>query len=324
MESIKPIKSAFVKITPELAQHWIATRGYYGQRDLKPKRVNLLADAMRDGSFMPTNQITFVLKDGTYELTNGNHTLHAIVKSGMPQELNVVEILGLTADSTSQMYVNTDTHTGRGPSDYVRPYRLQEETGLSKNQLNQLGSAVKLIRAGFRRDSTYQVRVPAELYLDGIREYAPFAKAFLQVATDIPSEMHSAVFRAATYGVALITFRYSVEVYDRTLIENFWRGVVTGLDLHNGDPRYVAYRHLLLVAMKNGETTGTRKRRKMSVEQSTRVIAHCFNKHVLGLPLSIGRAPAADSPLIILGSPYDGKYTGRDEPELQIEQPVFY
>lgn len=69
------------RITPEIARHLLG--GMMRNRLVKDARVNVYAEAMRSGDFKSLNGECLVInRDGALE--DGQHRLHALLKSGLP------------------------------------------------------------------------------------------------------------------------------------------------------------------------------------------------------------------------------------------------
>lgn len=79
------IKVSLVKVTPKMACDWLAKNK--GNRKLRGSHVELLARAMRDGTFQTTHQ--GVAFNDKKILIDGQHRLTAIVKSNTTQTLMV-------------------------------------------------------------------------------------------------------------------------------------------------------------------------------------------------------------------------------------------
>lgn len=233
-----------VVVTPELAQKWLAERSYAGQRRRRDAHVKFLAEEMERGRFLQGTPIAFaVLPDGNKKSLNGQHTLAAIALCGKSQVLTELLIPCRDENEVAEAYGRFDVNLKRTISDLFAARGLANELGFTSTQLNAVGAAVKMIHNRFRsvkRDGTVH---PDDLFL-WIREYTDAAHMYLEVSAGMPSEIAKAVFRASTFSVALVTFRFSRRVYGEK-VDEFWRQSVFDDGLKSGDPRKVANRHLL-------------------------------------------------------------------------------
>lgn len=69
-----------VEVTPDMAQHLVDAANF-GNRKLKPSVVSKYAKLMRDGDWKLSPETIAISKTG--RLLNGQHRMHAIVKSGV-------------------------------------------------------------------------------------------------------------------------------------------------------------------------------------------------------------------------------------------------
>lgn len=86
MASNEFMRTQVVKITPDMAANWL-TMNMQEQRRLEQKTVERYARAMKAGDWMLTHQgIAF---DRSGKLIDGQHRLNAIIRAGVPVEMNV-------------------------------------------------------------------------------------------------------------------------------------------------------------------------------------------------------------------------------------------
>jgi hypothetical protein len=105
------IKTLIVDITPAMAENWLAQDEPDSDRKLRVGWVDQLATDMKDGNFMLTHQGIAFNCDG--KRLDGQHRLHAIVKSGTTQRMLVTT--GLPREIRSVIDINKT----RTLSDYI-------------------------------------------------------------------------------------------------------------------------------------------------------------------------------------------------------------
>lgn len=110
MQIVQPVTSYIINITPELAAYWM-TFNIGNNRAISQNGVALYANDMTRGNFtLNPDAITFN-KNG--ELTNGQHRLNAVIKSGQP--INALVVFDFPV--TQQDFMNFDTGRKRGSRD---------------------------------------------------------------------------------------------------------------------------------------------------------------------------------------------------------------
>jgi hypothetical protein len=99
------------KITPEKANEYLI-KNAHNQRKIKAKHVDFLANEMKNGHWVFNGDpIRF---DANNNLIDGQHRLHAIVKSGITQELFVI-----TGLEQNAMFSIDSGRVVRGADDYL-------------------------------------------------------------------------------------------------------------------------------------------------------------------------------------------------------------
>lgn len=81
------MKTSIINVTPAMAQKFLDSNAEF-QRNLRIGEVKTLAEAMRRGEWVLTHQ--GVAFDSNGRLIDGQHRLHAIIMSGLPQDMLVV------------------------------------------------------------------------------------------------------------------------------------------------------------------------------------------------------------------------------------------
>lgn len=298
---------AFETVTPDTARLWLSSRPYKGQRQLRGNHVKFLAEEMERGRFRSTAEIVFAVEDGhRHFMINGQHTLNAIAVCGIPQTVIVVCHQSSGPEETASMYGAIDTNVSRTVSDYWSALGLKEELGFTSTHLNAVGGACKFIFNKFRGGNN-GLKMHQDDYESIIRQYAPFAHQYFDICIGMPKEIAKSSHRSATLSVAMATLRFSSQVFGFDKISDFWHGVLFDDGISTGDPRKVAYRHLLTVGMSGGSPHGNRKAVQASAQYSARYIANCFNAYIEKRSLLKTMVNDQSLPIKIIGSPFTGK-----------------
>ncbi len=288
-------------VSAEQAMVWLANSKYDHQRNLKPHHVSFLADEMRQEAFKQDTVIEFCSVNGVEWLTDGQHRLSAVVASGIPQRFVVVRRAMLDDESVDIDYTRTDKGKPRTIAEDYKTLDLAGETGLNDTQIRKLGAAVQFINAGFvNRGTRAQMHSKPRLAL--IREYAQSATMFFDDTEQVAQALRHRLDRRATLGVALVTYRYSTKQFGGAVCE-FWRGIAQDDGLKATDPRKHALRHMSDVGMPGGNAAA----RATTPTYSARYIARCFNLFVSGESIKFVKIMDPMQPILILGSPFDGK-----------------
>jgi len=136
-----PVEAISYIVTPELATAWLASYHYAGQRQFKDWHRNNLARMMREGCFRPKTQIAFVRVRDRFYLTNGQHTLSAIVTSGLSQELSIVINVGADLNDVADDFSRHDTHLTRRFGDSLVAHGVHESLGVPITALHAITAA---------------------------------------------------------------------------------------------------------------------------------------------------------------------------------------
>lgn len=297
------ITSNIKRVTPQMAETWLKQCKYERQRNVRPHHVEFLAEEMRRGNFRQGTQIHFTEYEGKLHLVNGQHTLSAIIKSDLPQILDICQ----TDEDPSVAYYRHDNGLKRTPADMFSAMYIAEEFGITKTQTNALGAAVRFIAQNFKQKPTRSERVTVvhpDDQLGLMREYGEYAEAYFDIAAGRPKHMRSSVERAATLSVALVTLRYAYPTMG-DVVTDFWKGAIFDDGLSAGDARKAANVHLLTTGM-GGGGQGYTIQTKTS-EYSARYIARCWNAWVEKREISFTKVLDQFAPIIIRGTPFTGK-----------------
>lgn len=291
-------------VTPSMAAEWLASSQFEHQRSKRQWHIDYLAQEMKKGRFLPGTQIRFSVYDGQYRIIDGQHRLSAVIKSGIPQMFSVLWM----PEDPSISYGHLDIGVGRTVQDMYSAIQLSEETGIGKDLLSRVGSAVKFIDGNFVAAKSKSDKLSPDEQANLIRSYSKAANNFAEVTAGVPAEMKSGISRVATLSIALVTFRFAAESLGTDKVEEFWIGVAFDDGLSIGDPRKTANRHILTTSMVGGSTAHSSSSKTMwSASYSARYLANCWNAWVEGREIKLTRVANDKSKMLLLGTPFDGK-----------------
>lgn len=144
------VSLSYERITPKQAEAWLEHNVAYNRR-LNTNHVLFLANEMRLRRFTDA-LIHFVYVENKILLINGQHTLHACIKSGKPFNAIVKreEVDDPSEYSVAMLYAHHDQNRRRNFSDTAKAFGLGEKLNLPDRWVNAVGSAIKFGRNGFR------------------------------------------------------------------------------------------------------------------------------------------------------------------------------
>lgn len=292
-------------ITPSMANDILSSQAYDKQRNIAPTWMRYLADEMKRGSFKQDTSIEFVKlpNNGKATLIDGYHRLNAVINSGIATRFVIVETMVNSRDEMDRLYYRIDQGKRRNVADQLRVLDFERETGLTSTQLRRLAAAITLIDAGWG-SKTLMHFDDRERF---VREYAQECYHYFTVTSGRRKEMRIAFERSSTLSVGLVTLKYSVKKYGLAKVEAFWEGVATNDGIAANDSRKFAYEHLLTTAIKGGGGGPMGANVMYTARYSAKYMAHCFNMFVQDK--SMRQRPNIDqgAPMLILGSPFNGK-----------------
>lgn len=222
----RSISSEIVEMTASLAQRWRVEKHFERQRPLSPGNTARLAVEMRAGRFLPGTQIYLcVLPDGSEYIVNGNHTLEAIIASGLSQILDVIRLEVSDIDEAGMIYSAFDQHKKRTLGDSMRAHGID----IQFSAKSRLGAALSFILQGFEHDKWRSI--PHASIIRLLEDYKVAAETFQRLRLGGTSECTRILQRAPVMAIALETLRYQP-----SLAEDFWHGVAHDDGLKEGMP----------------------------------------------------------------------------------------
>lgn len=222
-------------VTPDQAQHWLTECLYERQRERQQWQINRLAIEMERGRFVAGTQIHFGVLDGHWKLVNGQHTLAAIVQTGLSITLGILQTPVRNKVELGQLYGRHDRHRSRTPHDVFAGMGLSSDLGLLESQTNAFGAALRFVLSDFQRPSIRRdIEMAKSLdYLAAkMAEWAPTARLYFDAISPANGVMKPKFNRSPVIAIGLATM---LDQQERA--EAFWRGAAADDGLRKADPR---------------------------------------------------------------------------------------
>jgi hypothetical protein len=284
------IVDGVVTITPELAHRIIQEAPYEKQRPIRPKHVDALATQMRRREWTPGTQLHFGrLPDGSLHLVNGNHRMHAVVRSdtSVPFQLLVSEVRDEKGLNT--LYRRHDRLTSpRTAIDALSAEGIPDAHGLRHEIARACFNAVPVINAHFRPPRHYgdaYLQRSDEARLAAAVEWWPVAGIAQEAITKAPWNIKHRLQSVGVMAVMLVTVRYQeLKAYA------FWQGLADNNGLSRNDPRASYLRYLSV-------------NRVRGLHETSKSAAIAWNAFYAGEELQIIRV--TPGPITIDGTPFN-------------------
>lgn len=286
------IREGFTALTAVQANQVLLQAEYEGQRAISATHVDVLADLMKRGQWLPKNQIDFADIDGRLVLVNGYHRMNAQVASGKTILWTIVIHPCRDDAEVRSLYYKFDTNARtRTGVQIIAGIGFADQHGLSAGMAAKLFNAIPIIASGFSKAvkdrDTLTTRV-TDRRLALAREYAPAARLYEQCLGRLPIKVGSKFRTAGVTAVALATLRYQPRK-----ATDFWEGAARNDGLAKGDPRLALYNDMLSRSMNTGSSV-----------QSIYAPAYAWNAWFQGRPIKIIKVYAAKS-VAIAGTPWE-------------------
>lgn len=240
-----PTESMSVMVTPQMASVWRRKWHYDGQRTFRQWHCDNLVRMMKARIFRPKTQVSFVVVDGKFYLTNGQHTLAAIELSNTTQELCVVVSNGATMEDVADDFSRHDTNLTRQFADSLVAHAVHDELGVALTALHSITGAVAYY-ALLRGEISFRSNMLThDQKLVLVRKYGRLgatAYRYFDGATN-----KSFLMRRTTLAPAMLC----AEKHDGA--DEFWTAVARDDGLRQSDPRKT-----LLEWLRNRTTPGGR------------------------------------------------------------------
>lgn len=136
----KYIRTETRELTPSECEQMLKFNTHPGQRSLNNKKARLYADAIVDGSMLPSSVAVALMHDGSTVIMNGQHVLTGGALSGKNHLFQISYYQCETKDDAWQLYAKFDTHQTRSNRQIMKGARgLFNDPRLQEVPLSVLG-----------------------------------------------------------------------------------------------------------------------------------------------------------------------------------------
>lgn len=287
-----------MEVTPLQAEKWLQDTLPEFQRTIRDWHVDELGSYMKKGQFK-LSSIEFCDLDGTLYLTDGQHRLHAITRTRLPQMLIVVVTHVKDMDEVRHQYARTDNILARTTSDAARALDLPAKSGLNSGWMTRIVAATRLISRDFGAMSkAMSINNSARLHArsrdtmeklvldwkDEAGEYADIIGTGRRTGRGLRT--------SSCVAVGLATLRYQ-----RPKARQFWQTVAANDGVRAGTAEHKLVELLL-----------TRTQEEAGGEVTfARLVAACWNAYYTDRHLSKLYARDTMLPILIEGTPWRGR-----------------
>lgn len=258
-------------IDPAIAQYWVTAYYYDRQRPLRRIVVDGIAQAMQQGTFKPDTIQLAELPNGKKYLIDGNHRLHAVMKSGCGFPFPVLTWYASDKDEVDTLYARTDQTSKRTPADIWRALGVHEMMpDLTHTDLTCLRSGLGMIQSRFMH--FHGRRNPESDAAEALPFYSS-ARLYVQAIRGATPVIRKGLRNAIGFGLGLLTIHDAPTPEAQWVAIRFWRDVACNDGLAKGDPRHLAAVHLLQTRIAQSAMMGqivTRRERAC-------YLAQCWN-----------------------------------------------
>lgn len=226
-------------VTPAEARTVLTACEFERQRNLSLQHVERLGEEMKKGWFLSGTPIWIcVLPDKSMRLVNGNHTMAAIVESGVTVPLTIVYQQVKSLEEAGAVYACFDIQRVRSFLNAAQAAGAGETVANLGAVLAGVGGILRDFR--FNTTDTGWERSSRRLRIDGLKEYEQAAQLLAGYQHGAPTVNLYPVRRAPIMAVALATTKYQPST-----AEKFWGGMVHDDGLKARDPRKALLRYLM-------------------------------------------------------------------------------
>lgn len=257
------------------------------RRPIRPRHVAFLARQMERGAF-GNNLIDVAYCRETEQrfIVNGNHTLRAVVQSGVRLHLTVEETRCETLHDVRMAYSRYDRGLMRNRKDAMRALDAGSETGLPLSHVGYLASAVAFMLDDFKTSGNNRLSQMVgddELYEEMVSWTGEY-RVLREIVGSSKLWEGRIVRRRGVLSVALVTVRA-----DKARAIEFWTGVASGVNIPLNSPMLRLRDYLMeTYAHGGGETRDS----VAHPDVIARTVAHCWEKFVTGETMKRMRVPA--------------------------------
>jgi len=257
---------------------------------------------MRGGRFEPATLIFVNINgNGKKVLIDGQHALSAIVQSGRPQKMILIEDEVSSEDEIPYKFARYDVQKRRNLGDSIFAFDLPNTLPFNRSYIRKVSSAIRFIESGFGMRGYDESAIEDDI--KAIKDWSDCANQFFEIYESEKGvkSIKQRFLNRSVLSVALVTLRY---VDDRDRVPGFWNGFIHGSNLASDDPALVGRNKYLSISVRGGAPNVYKE--KWAPNAISRLVAWAWNMHYLGEKRTIARIGNIDKrvPVEIKGTKY--------------------
>lgn len=286
-------------VDAEKAQELLVFNTFDHQRKLRDQKRDLYAKQMIEGDWKPGADGGIQLArtgDGAWELMNGQHRLHAVIKSGVSVPFLITEYTFVSERDKYSFYASLDLGAKRLESDALLALGVQSTlVGVDKKTIRTATSAVKAIELNFRPKGGNAGSVnPNTNTIAGVKRVLDALATPIRATTSAflgNRTLNHAVMNSSAFGIALLTFMYAPEA-----AQEFWPEIIDPNVLTKGTPQYALYNYLL-----------THTPSSEGLDTYPFCVANAWNAYAEGRNIDLLKKGSNQTNIRVACTPMDGK-----------------
>lgn len=200
-------------VTPFTAQQWLASWNYEHQRPIRAYHVNNLAQEIINGRFREKTQINFCKLGDSFFLTNGQHTLSAIVKAQQSVLLSVVVLDVQSKEQIADDFTRHDTHLTRQLAVSLVAHEINKKLEVTATELNWITAAVNyyawMIGASSLKSNTQMTN---DVKLSQVLQYGELARSALRTYHEPNAKRRDYMVKRTTLACAMHVYNWNPDV----------------------------------------------------------------------------------------------------------------
>lgn len=226
-------RDGYAIVTPEIATEWLSSWNYEHQRPIRTYQVNNLANEIINGRFREKTQINFCKLGDEYFLTNGQHTLSAIIKAKIPALLSVIVLDVQNKKQIADDFTRHDTHLTRQLAVSLVAHEINKALEVSATELHWIAAAVNYY-AWMIGDSSLKsnVMMTNDTKLNLVVKYGELGRDALRTFHEPNAKRRDYMVKRTTLACAMHVYNWSPHI-----CEMFYGEISKDNGLLIGDPR---------------------------------------------------------------------------------------
>jgi len=217
------------QVTPEKATEWLGLNTFMSQRALRQNHVKQLSTAILEGNFT-TGNIAFATNAAKTrtELVNGQHQLHAILKTGIPIIANIEVATCESMQDVSQYFSQFDVGAVRSIRDIVKAESDSLSLDWPVRVASMIASAAEYIddKHKYRNPDKTKTRYERAKRIENLVSEGNFVN-------ELCAGENARMLCRVPVVVAMIMTFYA----DQCAATEFWESVRMGTNFNEKDPR---------------------------------------------------------------------------------------